>query len=374
MRRGQGRTRAVLAALGALIAMISAAPSPATGSGFTSPNVEYLSTIPFDAGGAAGARIVGKHLYVAGLKALSIYDISVPEDPQLLSQTPLPAYFANEDVDTNGRILLLSSDSTLDELYVYDVEDKESPQLVSTVSNVIDHNFACVFDCRWAYGARGAIVDLRDPANAKLVSSWGGGVNPADGFDTDEVAPGRILTATRLIRLLDARKDPKRPVTLAAGFTEDNRLIHSVGWPRRMKDRFILVQGETPISVNCKETSGAFMTWDASKWRKTGEFRMIDEFRVVNGTMVDGNPPANALGCTAMWFDEHPDFRNGGLVVSGFFEHGARFLDVSPDGKIEEVGYFTPAGGATYATYWANDEIVYAIDIVRGIDILRFNG
>lgn len=116
------------------------------------------------------------------------------------------------------------------------------------------------------------------------------------------------------------------------------------------------------------------MTWDASRWRETREFSMIDEFRVSNGTMADGNPPANGAGCTAMWFDAHPTFRDGGLVVSGFFEHGARFLNVSSEGRIREIGYFTPLGGATYATYWASDEIVYAVDLIRGIDILRFNG
>lgn len=360
----------------AIVGLAAFAPvseRPVRAAGLTSPNVEYLGTVPFDGGGATGADIVGDHLYVAGLKSLSIYDISVPESPELLSHTPLPVYFANEDVDTNGKILLLSSDTTLDELYVYDVEDKSSPRLLATLTGVTDHNFACAFDCRWAYGSRGNIVDLRDPSSPKKVGSWGGGVTPADGFDTTEVATGRILTATRMIRLLDARRDPRSPETLAVGTTEDNRLIHSVRWPRGMRDRFILVQGETPFSQTCDEESGAFMTWDASRWKKTHTFRMIDEFRVTNGTMTDGNPPANGAGCTAMWFDEHPDFRDGGFVVSGFFEHGARFLDVADDGEIEEVGYFTPLGGATIATYWATEEIVYAIDLVRGMDILRFD-
>lgn len=366
--------RGYLAALGCLLTLpVPGASGRNASVGLTSPNVEYLGTIPFDGGGATGADIVGKHLYVAGLKSLSIYDISTPQSPALLSHTPLPVYFANEDVDTNGKILLLSSDTTLDELYVYDVRDKAAPRLIGTASGVTDHNFACAFGCRWAYGSRGSIVDLRDPSDPRKVSSWGGGVDPSDGFDTTEVANGRILTATRMIRLLDARKDPRDPVTVAAGTTEDNRLIHSVRWPRNMKDRFVLVQGETPFSRTCNEESGAFMTWDASAWRKTRTFRMIDEFRVVNGTMIDGNPPANGAGCTAMWFDEHPDFRDGGLVVSGFFEHGARFLDVSAEGEISEVGYFTPLGGATIATYWATGEIVYAIDLVRGIDILRFD-
>jgi hypothetical protein len=172
---------------------------------------------------------------------------------------------------------------------------------------------------------------------------------------------------------MDARKQPTAPLELASGTTDDFRLIHSNRWPNLGRDRFFLVQGETPFSGPCTEDSGAFMTWDASRWKKTHSFHLIDEFRVKNGNFVDGDPPANAAGCTNMWFQEHPSFDNGGLVASAFFEHGTRILDVSDEGQIKQVGYFTPAGGETIASYWLSNEIVYSVDLTRGIDILRFS-
>ena len=105
-----------------------------------------------------------------------------------------------------------------------------------------------------------------------------------------------------------------------------------------------------------------------------GKRTEIDEYRVTNGTYTDGNPPAGALGCTAMWFQHHPSFHNGGLVVSAFFEHGTRFLNVDGRGQISEVGYFMPIAGNTIATYWITDRIVYAFDVQRGLDILEFTG
>jgi hypothetical protein len=33
-----------------------------------------------------------------------------------------------------------------------------------------------------------------------------------------------------------------------------------------------------------------------------------------------------------------------------------------------------PLGGSTIATYWITKRIVYAIDVNRGLDILRFKG
>jgi hypothetical protein len=47
---------------------------------------------------------------------------------------------------------------------------------------------------------------------------------------------------------------------------------------------------------------------------------------------------------------------------------------VSPTGKINEIGWFMPWGGSTGAAYWVTNEIVYAVDYSRGIDIIRFTG
>ena len=370
--------RIVAALVLLVLAVVPAGASPVglvgvDPTGVTSDNVTFIKTVPFDAGGATGARLVGKYLYVAGARSFSIYDVSDAENPALLSHTLTGFQFANEDVDTNGRILLLSDDNAFDTLHVYDVEDKTAPVELAKLPGVNDHNWACVMDCRYAYGSRGHIVDLSEPTQPELVGNWGGGATPGDGFDTTEAGRGRVLTATRQIFYLEGRRNPTDPHVVARGGTPDNRLIHSIRWPNEGRDRFILVQGETPFSGLCDEDSGAFMTWDASKWRRTGAFRMIDEYRVTNGTYTDGNPAVGATGCTAMWFQEHPDFEDGGLVASAFFEHGVRFLGVDSKGAISERGYYMPAVGSTIASYWITDEIVYAIDLAKGIDILRFS-
>lgn len=365
------RLAAVALCLSAALVPMSSAP----GSGVASENVTYVKTLPLEVGTVTGARQVGDVLFVGGAKGFSIYDVSDPTDPKLLNTTFSGPRFPNEDIDTNGKILLLSNQDTpvATGLEVYDVTDRTDPALLGRVQGLKDHTFSCVLDCKWAYGSRGAIIDLRVPSNPQLAGSWGASM-PNDGFDVTEVSPGVVLTATRVIRLLDARKDPVNPKTIAIGSTSDNRLIHSNRWPRNGKDRFFLVQGETPLSQVCDRDSGAFMTWDASNYRKTRTFRMIDEYRVKNGTYTDGNPAVNGLGCTAMWFQQHPSFHNGGLVVSGFFEHGTRFLHVDKRGKISEVGYFMPIGGNTIATYWISNKIVYSFDVQRGLDILEYSG
>lgn len=352
--------------------LFSSAAPDGLAAGVSSGNVEYIETVPLEAGGPTSARLLGKHLFVGGAKSFSIYDVSDPVEPKLLSITPTGFAFPNEDIDTNGRILLMNDETGRQGLQIFDVEDKTAPTKLATIGGTRDHTFSCVLDCSWAYGSRGTIVDLRDPARPVIAGNWGVPIR-GDGYDVTEVSPGVVLTATRTLLLLDARKSPTGPKVIASGGTPDNRLIHSNRWPNEGRDKFILVQGETPATGLCGEDSGAFMTWDSTGYRKARSFKLVDEFRVSNGTFVDGNPPAGALGCTNMWFDEHPTFNDGGLVASGFFEHGTRFLEVDRRGQIEEVGYFTPIGGETISVIWVTKDIVYAIDQVRGIDILRFD-
>ena len=259
-------------------------------------------------------------------------------------------------------------------LYVVDVEDKASPTILSQLDGAQSHTSSCILDCKWVYNSNGAIIDLRDPSQPKLMKQkWGDGKPVASGHDVEEVAPGLVLTATQPIMLLDARKDPRRPKLLAIGGNDDARFIHTPRWPSGGKDKFLLMAGETNFKVQCSETSAAFMTWDASKWKKTKTFTMIDEYRMKNGTYADGNPPAN-VSCSSHWHEPHPKFHNGGLVAAAFFEHGTRFIDVSSKGKINEIGWFLPHGGSTSAVYWITDEIAYALDYNRGIDIVKFTG
>ena len=102
---------------------------------------------------------------------------------------------------------------------------------------------------------------------------------------------------------------------------------------------------------------------------------MIDQYYAKNGTWTDGNPAANPGigGCSSHWLEASPKFKNGGIVAAAFFGHGTRMFRVDGKGKIHEAGYFIPVAGETGAVYWVTDEILYAVDYNRGIDILRFN-
>jgi hypothetical protein len=349
-------------------------PSP---GGLSSDNVEWIAHVPFSAPSGSGGRLVGRYFYAVDASKLTIYDTKDPLNPTIVGilENPHEPIFTREDIDTNGNILLLPSfDLAPGPLDIVDVEDKTNPQVIATIEGGSEHTFSCILDCTWAYGSEGTIIDLRDPTKPVVMDQkWGddkdGGNN---AHDVTEVAPGIVLTATSQIMLLDARKTPWDPKLLAMGTTPDFRFQHTAVWPRGGKDSLILMAGETNFKPRCSETGGAFMTFDGSDWRKTHTFRMLDEYRVANGTYADGSPAVNAVGCSSHWHEEKPDFHNGGIVAAAFFEHGTRFLDIGKDGSISEAGYFMPHAGSTGAVYWRTKNIVYATDYTRGIDILRF--
>lgn len=352
-------------------------------TGVMSPNVEHVMTVPLEQGTATGAHLVDDTFYVTSWRSLSIYDVSDPVDPVLLSSTPLGFQFENEDVSTNGEILLISEQAPVDRLHVWDVSDPADPEEVGTLVGAGTHTATCVLDCTWSYGSYdflgpqgamtgGQLVDLRDPTAPVDAGHYNERLPAAQTHDVMEVAPGLILTASQPIQFIDVRESRHRPQLLAVG-TNDDKRMHTARWPRQGKDKFILTTFETNATVRCDETAGELATWDAKRWRQTGTFEPIDEYRVSSGAYLDGSPAVNQLGCSAHWFTEHPDFRNGGLVAAAFYEHGVRFLDIDRDGAIAEVGYFMGWGGSTSAAYWLDDEIVYSVDYTRGIDILRFD-
>ena len=376
----------IVAALGLMAAALAAPASggPTTG-GLATDNVEHVKHIPLAQNGVGG-RLIGKFFYMNDQNKVMVFDVSDPLDPQMVGQVLMPQewQFSREDLDGNGEILVVpntasgqndgnvQTDSVANAVYIIDVEDKTNPTIISKVPGAAQHTFSCVLDCTWAYGSSGKIIDLRNPAKPKLLKeTWGEGTPAGNsGHDVEEVAPGLVMTATQPMMLLDARKDPANPKVIAvADRIED--YMHQARWPNAMKDRFLLAASETTMNGRCNERSGSFQTWDARSWKRDGRFKLIDKFTPVNGIVVDGNPVAQR-NCTAHWIEEHPDFKNGGYVAAGFYDHGTRFFKVSKSGKISEAGYFMAYAGQASAAYWITDDIVYTVDYNRGLDILRF--
>jgi hypothetical protein len=118
------------------------------------------------------------------------------------------------------------------------------------------------------------------------------------------------------------------------------------------------------------EGAGSFQTW---KIGDDGVLRLQDMWGTEIEALSDGSGFAPSTGlCSAHYFDQRD-----GLVANAWYEEGTRFLDVSDPKDIKQIGYWIPAKGETWSAMFApNDptgQTVYALDFVRGIEVLHID-
>ena len=391
---------------------------------FMSSNVGFVKNIPTGAA-AIGGRVIGNRFYLTSYQDVEIFDISTPTDPKLLGSVPVNVERENEEVTTNGKVLAVSSSmgcqymtpsdqpapadgrwegTPVSCLELFDVRDPAHPTLLTHVMGAGQHTSTCIYDCQYIWGQYGGeVTDLRHlfDANhpAPIIGNWMDNLPtipvrcPNTGGDqaathscnlakiqchnVTEVAPGLMFAACDPVLLLSVRPEDGGTVThprlLSYGIIPDGRFIHGTQWARGGQDRFALVGGETNGVPRCdRQTNAAFMTWVRDP---AGVLREVAEFHLSDGTYSDGNPPVHTLGCSVHWFHEHPTFHDGGLVSLAAYDNGNRFVQVKPDGKIVDQGFFTRVNAATWASYWAPDQrTVYVVDDYYGLDVVRWNG
>ena len=375
----------------------SAAPPDAV----MSPNVEYLGSIQQDVGLTTGAKIVGDRMFVTSGKNISIYDISNPASPQPLGAMTANIAWENEEVPTNGKVLVVASDfySVGDPdcvaamavdgcVQFFDVRDPANVKKVGTIP-IANHTAECVLDCQYVYGRAGTIIDARgvlDGVAPKVVGNWidelrAQGVDSQSCHHIREIRPGVLLTACQPFAAISVNAEdggsPEHPKVLYTG--EAAKFVHSARWPRKGADKFVLIGGEQNFTGRCEANNSEFSTYDASAVLAGSSTSFAGPVAQVppagNGVYADGKPVAGALGCSVHWFQEHPTFRNGGLVAISEYEDGVRFLQIGRDGSITEQGYFLSLGSSSSSPKWAGkDDVLYSIDYARGIDILRWKG
>ena len=401
------RVRTIAAALSTLVvallpAVASAQAPPPPGS--KSANVTALTTLPEPNG--VSANFKGNLMYLSTSRGLAIYDIKNPESPQRLSFLPLP-HFENEDVDTNGEILMISNDPSegLGVLYIIDVRDPRNPRPMGALNTGTilplgplygtGHTASCINDCKYAYLAgtdRGIdIVDLTNPASPKIAGNfpaeevagiathdvqvdseglaWIVGFNGTAAYDTTDALRPRLVYRTDDTAKSRAIDEPVNDGKTLNDYIHHNSMRMNNGSlaapppgadPAAESDT-VLVTEEDYNRPTC-EGAGQFETWRIGS---DGILRNLDSFVVE----VD---PSRATLCSAHYFDE-----KGGLVAQGWYEGGTRFLDVTSPSDIKQVGYWIPAKNVTWASYFAPTDptgsVVYSIDTTRGVDVIKID-
>ena len=365
------------------------------------------------------------HMYLSSLKGIHVYDISEPEDPILVSFEPLPHY-QNEAMSLGERkngdkFLLVGSTlaavSTAGDVdkdsrmaIVVEVTDPADPTVVgSVVTESRTHTVSCRNkECDFAYSdgrTQGAIsiIDLRDFRDPKMAGTFASVVPQGHDQDVDDAGYLWHVGGQGAVAL-DVSK-PTKPVQVAStngkalgGLTEWNGFIlHNSTRPNAKKfqtnakpslknGNVLLATEEDTGEGECGPELGAFSTWhipyvSAKKYRKDnpksepgkGTIAPLDLWYPEDSGVYGAH-------CSAHYFD----YNEKGIVTQGWYELGTRILDVRDPKNIKQIGVFlAPGATETWASYWvpARDKkgkltgkstnIIYSVDHVRGLDVLK---
>jgi hypothetical protein len=389
-----------------------------TTGGWASCNMEWLGRFPIP-GLTIGGRKVGDTFYVTNwTTGFYAFDVKNPESPRMLGKlfldgaaaTAVISAVENEDPAVNGKVAVLSR-TTYQDAIVVDTSNPIAMKVMAQIPGAQAHTHTCLNDCQYSYGSTtGVIVDLRKPAKPVLLpQKWTELVGLKDAHDITEIRPGLVITASDPAMVLDTT-DPARPKKLfelprtaqenALGQpapAQAGRIGHNNWWPRQGADKFFMGLSEGAYDGICDiypKDGRSLYLYDTTGWQQRQTFTVQSRYTLVRGNadtganggpaLIDsnGNPSAveaGIQGCSVHWFDPHPKFNDGGLLAMAAFSHGMRLLQVQPNGKIEQLGYFVSKGATGLATTvdvrWISDRVMYVMDVTSGtMDVVKYTG
>jgi hypothetical protein len=395
-----GALLAVVCALLVAAAPASSADLPADPPLATSSNVHLLAHIP---GNAAGMNFKDHYAFVTGWTGVQVLDIARPESPQLVADLPLP-HFENEDVDLCGNTLIVVNDREAKDLgsvlYSVNIANPLTPFVQAVLPLGLTGNGRgsghianfVKSDCTQAWidgGDHVEVVDLTDPAAPKSLGKFESAASMSDAFkvshDTELDSAGTVWNVggggAAAYRITSDPLAPQLLGTTGAAGTNPSPYNDFILHNSQHRGKTLLVTEEDYIDTDetppggCRG-QGKFETWDASHLSTNGITPQDTWQTELNGMFTSGAVDSKApvtVNCSSHWFDAR-----SGVAAVGWYEQGVRFLDYRTPTDIKQVGYYIPANGSTWASYWSptdrTGQIVYTADAYRGIDVLKIDG
>jgi LVIVD repeat len=399
------KTLSISAALTCAFALCSAATAaaqtpPAEPPLATSDNVHVIGHIP---GSAAGMNFKGNYAFVSGWGGITVLDISKPDSPSAAGALPLP-HFENEDVDLCGNVLLVVNDREAKDLgsimYVIDITTPTQPAVEAVLPLGLTGsgrgsghiaNFVKP-DCTQAWVDGGDHVEVVDLTNPKAPHSLGkfesaASMSPAFkvSHDTELDSTGTIWNVggggAAAYKLTTSPLNPQLLGTTGDAGRNPSPYNDFILHNSQRRGKTLLVTEEDYIDTDevppggCRG-QGKFETWDISRMGKSGAITPQDTWEtelngMFTGGAVDSKAPVT-VNCSSHWFDAQ-----SGVAAVGWYEQGVRFLDYRDPTAIQQVGYYIPANGSTWAAYWSptdsSGQIVYTADAYRGVDVVKID-
>jgi hypothetical protein len=398
-----------------------------------SDNVSLLSSNPGSAGISGCFMKTKPLFVMSSLDSVKVYDVSDARKPQLAGTMPSgqfenEAMNCGERKTSSGtkRFALIGVDlyqaSPNDiqhvnvrpvngsyEMIVVDVTDPANPRIAGRApATTSTHTVTCVVDtdCRYVYSAGTdssfSIFDLAnlskprevdsDPAKAGVQPfssptaghKWnfdGAGYGTHTGFNGSAIFDVRKPTHPRLVTTTGAAgrgTDPRYPgwndFIHHNSFRPNARAFKPGATPSVQNGNVLFVTEEDYEQTDCAK-AGSFQTWWVK--RLDGTKNAIVPLDKVELADLGNYPLPQGAFCSAHWFSYHPS----GIVAAGFYGGGMQLIDVRNPRKLKSYGHATWGASEVWDSYWVpvfdksgkqtgrSTNLVYAVDLVRGLDV-----
>ena len=398
----------------------------------SSPNVNLVASKPGSAGISGCFTKTAPLFVMSSLDSIKVYDVSDPLAPELTGTMP-SLQFENEAMNCGERKtrqgtarfaligvdLYQASPDDIEhvndpvtgsyELIIVDVTDPANPRIRSRAPGTTStHTVACIAetDCQYAYSAGSgdsfSVFDLTDLDHPVAVDSDPdrSGVQPFTSptaghkwnFDAAGYGTHTGFDGSGIFDVTDPR-DPRLVTTTgAAGRGEDpafagyNDFIHHNSFrpnasafrpdaaPSFKNGNVLLVTEEDYEQTDCTK-AGSFQTWHVKRLDGTPDAIVpLDKVELADlGTF----PVPHYAFCSAHWFDYHPS----GIVAVGFYGGGTQLVDVRNPRQLTSYGHATWGVSEVWDSYWVpvynsngvatgkKTNLVYSVDLVRGLDV-----
>jgi hypothetical protein len=407
----------------------SALAGGAGGALLSSPNVSHLAAKPSQVGISGCFMRTAPVLVTSGADSVRVWDVSDASDPQVVGTLP-NALFENEAMncgerrtaDGVQRFALIGVDSVQaspgdiqhanvggGELVVVDVTDPASPTILSRAPGTTStHTVACVDpgNCTYAYSAgegdHFSIFDLRDLTHPREVDAkprrdgvqpyWSPtaghkwnfdaagigthtGWNGASMWRTDHPRHPRLITTTgRAGRGTDPRHPGWNDFIEHNSFRPHARAFRPDSKPSFAHGNVLLTTEEDYEQTDCA-LAGSFQT----RWvkRLDGTRSAIVPLDKVELADLGSFPLPQGTFCSSHWFD----YRPGGIVAVGYYGGGTQLVDARDPRHLRSYGYAIWGASEVWDSMWVpaydasghqtggKTNVVYSIDLVRGLDV-----
>ncbi|WP_239647001.1 LVIVD repeat-containing protein [Nocardiopsis salina] len=427
--RGCARRSAVHRAVGAsvlvLFAAAGAAPGAWAGDGVeTGGGVEHLANVPKQPGLDGEPQFntdlafSGDHAIGGNYDGFTVYDISQPEDPQVVSTVVCPG--GQGDVSVSGDLLYFSVDyprageecgdaeahasdaDAFEGVRIFDISDKANPEYVTAVrtdcgshTNTLvpgedgtDYIFVSSYspseefpNCRPPHDKISVIeVPTADPASAEVVNEPvlfpEGGHEETTGCHDITAYPEKGIAAGACIGdgiIMDIT-DPVNPEVVERVQDENFAFWHSATFTDDANNIVFTDELGSGFAATCDEETGperganAIYSLDDSGESPSLDFRSY--FKLPRHQSETENCVAHNGSLIPV--------PGGDFFVQAWYQGGVSIIDLTNPDNPEEIGYFDRgpwdpdqlSTAGSWSAYYYNGH-VYSSDIQQGLDVLR---